>query len=205
MAEDLHRLEDLLKVERIAMQVALRRLASKVGTPTFCAEFFRPYINLRYLVDKQLMSDNKFRTKFRVDRATLHQLRDALQFQSMIRIGIRLALDSRDALLILVRRLGEPSRQATVADFSGRERSAISRMVRLTCCMITACWFAALLLDPHRQTPQRLPQYARVMESHGSPFQNLVGFLDGSRYGISDRPDKGVQDRTHAGQQSSRT
>jgi hypothetical protein len=32
IAEDLHRLEDLLKAERIAMQVALRRLASKVGT-----------------------------------------------------------------------------------------------------------------------------------------------------------------------------
>jgi hypothetical protein len=34
MAEDLHRLEDLLKVERMAMQVSLRRLVSKVGTPT---------------------------------------------------------------------------------------------------------------------------------------------------------------------------
>jgi hypothetical protein len=194
MAEDLHRLEDLLKVERIAMQVALRRLASKVGTPTFGAEFFRPYINLRYLVGKELMSDNKSRTEFRVDRATLHQLRDALQFQPMIRTGNRLALDSRDELLILLRRLGEPSRQATVADFSGRDRSEISRIVKLTCFMITACWFAALLLDPHRQAPQRLAQYERVLESHGSPFQNLVDFLEGSRYGISDDPDKGAQD-----------
>jgi hypothetical protein len=71
MPGDLHR---LLKAERITMQGALRRIASKVGTPTFGAEFFRPYINLRYLVDKEFMSDNKFRTEFRVDRATFHQL-----------------------------------------------------------------------------------------------------------------------------------
>jgi hypothetical protein len=49
MADGLHRLEGLLKVERIAMEVALRRLASK-GT-TIGADSFRPYINLRYLVD----------------------------------------------------------------------------------------------------------------------------------------------------------
>jgi hypothetical protein len=39
VAEDLHRLEDLLKVERIAMQVALRRLASKVGAPTLAQNY----------------------------------------------------------------------------------------------------------------------------------------------------------------------
>jgi hypothetical protein len=132
MAEGLHRLEGLLKVERIAMQVALRRLASK--DTKIGAESFRPSINLRYLVDKELMSDNQFRTEFRVDCATFHQLHDALQFPPMIRTANRLALDSTDTLLILLQRLGEPSRQSTVADFSGLDRSAISRIVKLTCC-----------------------------------------------------------------------
>jgi DDE superfamily endonuclease len=175
------------------MQVALRRLASKVGTPTFGAEFFRPYVNLRYLVDKELMSDSKFRTEFRVNRATFHQLHDALQFPPMTRNANRLALKPSHALLILLQRLGELSRQSAGAGFSGRDRSAISRIVKLTCCMITARWFAAHLLDPHQLTRQRLAQYVRVIESHGSPFPKLVGFLDGSRYAILDLPDKGVQ------------
>jgi hypothetical protein len=42
MAEDLHRVEDLLKVERIAMHAALRRPASKVGTSTFGAQSSGP-------------------------------------------------------------------------------------------------------------------------------------------------------------------
>jgi hypothetical protein len=58
------------------------------------------YINLRYLVDKELMSDDKFRTEFRVDCVTFHQLHDALQCPPMIWTANRLALDSRGALLI---------------------------------------------------------------------------------------------------------
>jgi hypothetical protein len=108
MAEDMHRIEDLLRVERVVMQVAVRRLAIKVGTPAFGTEFFRPYISLRYLVDKELISDNKFRTEFRVDRATFHQRHDALQFPPVIRTANRLALDSWDVILILFRRLGDP-------------------------------------------------------------------------------------------------
>jgi hypothetical protein len=107
MAEDLRRLEDLLKVERVVMEVAVRRLASKVGTPTFGTEFFRPYINLRYLVDKELISDNKFRNEFRVDRATFHRRHDALQFPPVLQTANRLALGSWDVLLILFRRLGD--------------------------------------------------------------------------------------------------
>jgi hypothetical protein len=52
------------------------------------------------------MSDNQFRTEFPVDCATFHQLHDALQFPPMIRTANRLALDSTDALLILLQRLG---------------------------------------------------------------------------------------------------
>jgi hypothetical protein len=101
MAEDLYRLEDLLKLERVGMQLASRRLVSKVGTPTFVAEFFKPYINLRYFVDKELMLDNKFRTEFRVDRAMFLQLHDAKKFPPAIRTANRFALESRNALVIL--------------------------------------------------------------------------------------------------------
>jgi hypothetical protein len=139
------------------------------------------------------MSDNTFRTEFRVNCATFHQLHDALQLPPMIRTAHRWASDSRDALLILLRRLGESSRQSTVADFSGRDRSAISRIVKLTCCMITARWFAAPLLDPHRIAPQHLVLYAHVIVSHGSPLPKLVWFLNGSRYSISDHHGKSVQ------------
>jgi hypothetical protein len=192
VAEDLYRREHLLAVERIAVQVALRRLARTVRTSTFGAEIFRPYINLRYWVDKELMSDNKFRTDFGVDSATFHQLHDALQFPPVMRAADRLALYSRDALLILSHSLGEPSRESTVADFSSRDGSAISRFVKLICLMITAHWFAALLLEPYRLTLPRFAQYARVTELQGIPFPKLVGFLDGSRYAFSDHPDEGV-------------
>jgi hypothetical protein len=171
MPEYLHRLEDLLKVERIAMQDSLRHLASKVGTPTFGAEFFRPYIEPRDVPPA-------------ARRAAVSAYDTDYQ-----PVAVRLEGRCFDPIAAP----WGASRQSKVADFSRRNRSANSRIVKLTCCMITARWFAALLPDRHRPTPRRLSQYARVIESHGSPFPKLVGFLDGSRNAISDHPEKGVQ------------
>jgi hypothetical protein len=47
MAKELHRLEYVIKAGRSTMIGVLRRLASKIGTPTFGAEFFRPFISLQ--------------------------------------------------------------------------------------------------------------------------------------------------------------
>jgi hypothetical protein len=62
MAEDLHRREDLFKVEIIAIQVA----DGEPGRGTNLGrKILQTYITLRYLVDKEFMSDNTFRTEFR--------------------------------------------------------------------------------------------------------------------------------------------
>jgi hypothetical protein len=89
-------------------------------------------------------------------------------------------------------RLGESSRQSTVGDLTGCDRSAVSRIVKLVASMIVAKWWAALLLDPHRLSRARLAQYMRAIEADGRPYDKLVGFLDGSRYSISRHRDAAI-------------
>jgi hypothetical protein len=73
--------------------------------------------------------------------------------------------------MTFLRRLGESSRQSKMGYFTGRDRSAVSWIVKLVASVIDAMWCAALLLNPHRLTRARLAQYAREIEADGCPYK----------------------------------
>jgi hypothetical protein len=146
-----------------ALQIILRTLGNTIGTPTFGAEFRRSYASMHFLTDRMAIPDSKFKGEYRIERENFIYLNDALQLPQEIRTANRLCFDSRDALMTFLRRLGESSRQSTVGDLTGRDRSSVSRIVKFVASMIVAKWWAALLLDPHRLTRARLAQYARAI------------------------------------------
>jgi hypothetical protein len=151
------------------LQIILRTLGNTIGTPTFVVEFRRPFASMHFLTDRMAMPDSKFKGEYRIERENFIYLNDALQLPQEIRTANRLCFDSRDALMTFLRRLGESSRQSTVGDLTGRDRSSVSRIVKFVASMIVAKWWAALLLDPHRLTRARLAQYARAIEADGCP------------------------------------
>jgi hypothetical protein len=137
------------------------------------------------------MPDSKFKVEYRIENFIY--LHDALQLPQEIRTANRLCFDTRDALMTFLRQLGESSRKSTVGDLTSRDRSAVSRIVKLVASMIAAKWWAGLLLDPHRLIRASLGQYERVIETDGCPYEKLVGFIDGSRCSISRHGDAAIQ------------
>lgn len=100
-------------------------------------------------------------------------------------------------MLIFLRRLSEAGRDSKVAIYVGRERLEISRVFKHASCWIVRAWLGTLRFDPIRSNLARLKLFARVLRSRGSPVENVVGFLDGTRIDVCDPSNKTGKEAVH--------
>jgi nuclease HARBI1 len=128
-----------------------------------------------------------------VRRQHFHRLLSALRLPDDIRTDNWSVFRADNALLIFLRRMGETAREANVAQLTGRDRSAVSRIVKYVACYIVKMWWAAAKFDPKRLNAARLAHYARSIRERESSFHQVVGFLDGTRQPVASSTDPTMQ------------
>ncbi|TDL14164.1 hypothetical protein BD410DRAFT_700488, partial [Rickenella mellea] len=81
---------------------------------------------------------------------------------------------------MLLRKLAYPARGVDIELQFGWEKSRYSRITNTLASLIYDKWKHLLYFDAHRLTPQKLRQFALVIEAKGAPVTNVWGFVDGT-------------------------
>jgi hypothetical protein len=102
------------------------------------------------------MSDAKFLVELHVERDNFEELPLALQFPVIMRTEDHLWWDFDEALVQVLISTGNVLRQSTVAYFTERDLTALSRIIMAPCSKFTTKWFGAVLSDPIRLTSAKL-------------------------------------------------
>ncbi|THU95828.1 hypothetical protein K435DRAFT_113884 [Dendrothele bispora CBS 962.96] len=88
--------------------------------------------------------------------------------------------DAITALCMLLHRLAYPTRLCDVQMQMGWERTRFSRITRATALFLYNRWKHLLRFNPIRLTPEKLVDYATIIQNKGCPLDCVVAFIDGT-------------------------
>ena len=151
----------------------------KSKNPNFNYQSYEPFNLDKY-------NSDECKAEFRVEKADIPRLVEALQLPATLKCNQRSICDSSEALCMLLKRMAYPCRYSDIIPHFPRPVSVLSLITNETLDFIyqnhshlITEWNHDLL------SPQALQSYADSISNQGSPLPNCFGFIDGTVRPIS--------------------
>ena len=126
-------------------------------------------------------NSDECKAEFRVHKADIPRLVEALQLPATLKCQQRSICDSTEALCMLLKRMAYPCRYSDMIPHFPRPVSVLSLITNQTLDFIYQN-HSHLITDWNHDllSPQSLQSYADSISNQGSPLTNCLGFIDGT-------------------------